>query len=90
MKRKIVLLLLLILAGMWIFLSQDGWCRAKYPLRHDPWALILCPPPPENVPQIYKTMRTNTESPALINTSTLVIENVLRKGNKNLDNFKQK
>ena len=48
MKKKIVLLLVLILAGMWLFLSQDAWCWRQLRLPgYIPWQQDN----PENTPQ---------------------------------------
>ena len=87
MKKKIVVLLLLILAGMWIFMSQEGWCRAKYP-GHFPWEEILYAAGAGDEPN-NDNFNMNTENSAFINISIFGTENVLKRGEKNLNNLKQ-
>ncbi|MCJ7507621.1 MAG: hypothetical protein MUO85_02670 [candidate division Zixibacteria bacterium] len=63
MKKKIVVLLLLILAGTWVFLSQNGWCgyRSKPGPGRDPWspAASCTKLAPVNNPSIYNSVNSN-------------------------------
>ena len=88
MKKKIAIMLLLILAGMWIILSQNGWCLAKYPGR-TPWDDVFYATRGGDEPD-DENANLNIENSPFINISIFEVENLLRRGDKSLDNFQQK
>jgi len=98
MKKKIIVLILLILAGMWIIASGDGWCRMR--AGHHPWeenALYSSNHtnnPNINIIPIHNSCEKNTVSAITEKTSTVnlpieLIESVVRRGDRNLHNNKK-
>ncbi|MCJ7785195.1 MAG: hypothetical protein MUP41_14775 [Desulfobacterales bacterium] len=89
MKKKIALLLLLILAGMWIIASESGWCRMK-PGR-DPWdpaSYSRVHANDSNMNPIHNSCEKNTPGAIADKTSTVnlpieLIESVVRRGDRN-------
>jgi len=94
MKKKTMFLLLLILAGMWIFLSQNGWSALApgWGPRHDPWSEgMLCysgngnnPNNPDTAVDAQNSIPTNTGS-----KSVSQVQSAFKRGDKVLKNFQQ-
>jgi hypothetical protein len=90
MKKKIVVLLLLILAGMWVVMSENGWCRMAPGPGHNPWdEMINCLRVAQSSPHIYNNANVDTENSAF-NTNISRTRNVLKRGEESLTNFKKK
>jgi hypothetical protein len=86
MKKKIIVLLLLILAGMGIFLSRNGWCLNRE-RAHNPWPEPMsCPKiAPLNNPyygSAYVNIGTRSSTPKIYIFDR---ELVRQRGNKDLE-----
>ena len=89
MKKKIISLVLLILAGMCIVLSQNGWCRMLPWNGHSPWDDVVCAATSTNNP--YTPHIRHYDSINIDNSST-VINNakIINRGENGLNDFQKK
>jgi hypothetical protein len=93
MKKKIITLILLILVGMWIVASGDGWCRMRPGPGRDPWSpAMLSYSGGGNNPNNQHII-VDTQNSIFINTISISIsesQSAFRRGDKVPNNFQQK